>query len=931
MLSREWLLYGPDGPPFSWPAIALNNIFRLGILTLLFLLSRTLLRSRHRQLLIGLVLSVPPGLYLALHGERALRLDVLIMWDSVSALWNGGSPEPRLLMGVPQPPPMELPIEGTDYLVRWSAAAQLAVLLSSSTGGHPHEVWKSRPGMPFVSAASSDVSVAESRGNFYIRDRILWECPIQRVDAVEKQTDAPGVVVRGAFVDHSGGRCDGLRWSLAFYPTDGSSQISFHLGLEGGNAADANRVQLAGALSPTVPAVWGLGVQVTHFNMRGHCVPIFVTEGGVGRGTSYSRVLAPLLNMLAGGAGGNDYTTYQASASYVTSAGDGLVLTNSEFSLIDLASDGCREAGLLTGGRFGSTGRSASVGAEAAVVTVHAPTMSGRLFTAFSSGHAMPPADKNGFFAESRHLRALEALTSYVGRQPPLPEWADKGAIIGMQGGTQAVRKLTAHIQQAGVPIVALWLQDWIGKRSTLLGHRLWWNWELDDSYADWAAMRDELGNNNPPGPIRLLRYVNPMFADVLSAGHNTSRPQYQQAVANGYLVRASAPGGEHGSRPTQSSPPPPPPYMVEVAGFEAALLDLTNPRARQWMRDDVLRAEVLGHEPTKPPMSGSALKGGSMADGWMADFGEALPCDGVSLHDGTPPCTHHNEFPIEWARLNGEAVRAAGVERDVVIFHRSGFTTSPSVAGLFWLGDQLHTWDEHDGLASTITATLSGGFSGYSLTHSDVGGYNGGALWAMQLLFGVRIIRARELLCRWSELNAFSGAVFRTHEGLTPDRNHQVWSDSGTLAHFRRFALIFAAFRPYRRQLMDETATRGWPVVRHPVLHFPDDPVLLSDRDEREGGLGRIRQFMLGADWLIVPIIAPGVSVVRGYVPGGSWVPLFCSGRGAGGGVVHGPGWQILPAPLGEPAVYHRVGAKSAAGIRQTLHEQGVLHQASC
>ena len=30
----------------------------------------------------------------------------------------------------------------------------------------------------------------------------------------------------------------------------------------------------------------------------------------------------------------------------------------------------------------------------------------------------------------------------------------------------------------------------------------------------------------------------------------------------------------------------------------------------------------------------------------------------------------------------------------------------------------QLHTWDEHDGLASTVTAILSGGFSGFALTH---------------------------------------------------------------------------------------------------------------------------------------------------------------------------------------------------------------------
>ena len=44
-----------------------------------------------------------------------------------------------------------------------------------------------------------------------------------------------------------------------------------------------------------------------------------------------------------------------------------------------------------------------------------------------------------------------------------------------------------------------MWLQDWMGKRQTALGDRLWWNWILDDhatlgSYAAWDTMREALG-----------------------------------------------------------------------------------------------------------------------------------------------------------------------------------------------------------------------------------------------------------------------------------------------------------------------------------------------------------------------------------------------------------------------------------------------------
>ena len=54
----------------------------------------------------------------------------------------------------------------------------------------------------------------------------------------------------------------------------------------------------------------------------------------------------------------------------------------------------------------------------------------------------------------------------------------------------------------------------------------------------------------------------------------------------------------------------------------------------------------------------------------------------------------------------------------------RSGATFSAANTRLFWLGDQTVTWDEHDGLTTVIIGLLSSGLSGYSLQHSDIGGY---------------------------------------------------------------------------------------------------------------------------------------------------------------------------------------------------------------
>jgi alpha-glucosidase (family GH31 glycosyl hydrolase) len=48
----------------------------------------------------------------------------------------------------------------------------------------------------------------------------------------------------------------------------------------------------------------------------------------------------------------------------------------------------------------------------------------------------------------------------------------------------------------------------------------------------------------------------------------------------------------------------------------------------------------------------------------------------------------------------------------------------SPSVTSLFWMGDQLTTFDRYDGMHSALIGLLNGGYSGFSIGHSDIGGY---------------------------------------------------------------------------------------------------------------------------------------------------------------------------------------------------------------
>ena len=474
------------------------------------------------------------GSWLHLPRWHWVVLDMCLVWD-----WMHPTAPPSLAVGPALGNAADLAVGASAYRILWSPESrQLAVRWEE------HEIWRSVAGAPFVATAGGSSMVGESHGNFHIRDRIRWQCKAQRVDAVFESApsaaaeEEASVVVRGGFEDGSPA-CDGLQWALSF--TLAGRQLRFALRVDGPPSAEApNRIQLVqdlgtgaardGAPSPTGGAqselaVWGLGVQYRHYNMYGHCVPVWVSEQGIGRGAPSTQPLTAFLNAFGSMAGGNDYTTYSASASYVSSAGLGVVLEGPELALFDVASAGCSYAGLLSGGRFGSTGRvggarragaAAASGSEASAsaasiassvggvaISVHASSMAGRIVAAVvaalpSDGGARdppatadgppppPPAavasasdgsERGGFVAVSEGLQAIRSLTEYTGRQAELPPWADDGVIVGVQGGTSAVRAVVSALSAAGVPLVAVWLQDWVGTRDTRWGSRLWWNW----------------------------------------------------------------------------------------------------------------------------------------------------------------------------------------------------------------------------------------------------------------------------------------------------------------------------------------------------------------------------------------------------------------------------------------------------------------------
>lgn len=559
----------------------------------------------------------------------------------------------------------------------------------------------------------------------------------------------------------------------------------------------------------------GGGEQFTDFDLSGRHIPVVTREQGVGRGREPLTALAEATQ----DAGGSAETTYAP--------------------LPFLATDDMRAFALDTD----------------VVATFDCRPVDRIDIAAWSAEYTTT------VYTGANPVELLSAHTADTGRMRPLPAWSGAGAILGLQGGTDAVTDKLAALESAGAAISAVWLQDWSGQRTTDFGERLWWNWHLDHTrYPGW----DELVSSLNARGIRVLTYVNAFLTDPAAKPGGPGRNLFAEAHTRGYFV--THPDGG--------------PYLLDQGGFNAALVDLTNPAAYAWFRD-VIADEVAG----------------TGADGWMADFSESLPFDAV-LHTGTP-AHWHNRWPRAWAELNDAARRQAG-KPDALVFFRAAGRNSARYAPLFWAGDQLVTWDRHDGLASALLGILAGGVSGMTLNHSDTGGYTG----LSQPIIGVQ--RERELLLRWAEFSAW-GPILRTHEGNQPDRNAQAYDLDTTIA-FAEQTRIFAALADYRHHVIAEASNSGLPALRHAWIHAPGSRA--AARDD---------QYFFGDAFFIAPTMTPGHTHTQVTLPPGQWIHLWS------GHPYTGDTDATIATPLGRPAVFHRAGDATAdratAKVLEAVH----------
>lgn len=427
----------------------------------------------------------------------------------------------------------------------------------------------------------------------------------------------------------------------------------------------------------------------------------------------------------------------------------------------------------------------------------------------------------------------MTGLTGLLGRQPLLPDWAYDGAILGIQGGTEVVKEKLAKAEQHNMKVAGVWCQDWEGARITLMGKQLMWNWEWDK---DWYRDLDKALPEFKAKGIHFLGYINPFLA--------IEKEMYKVAASKGYCVKDKD-GND---------------YLVKITTFPAAMVDLTNPEAYEWIKS-VIKINMIEFG----------------LDGWMADFGEYLPTDCV-LFNGEDAEKVHNTWPARWAKVNREAVEESGKLGEVFFFTRAGHTNTIRYSTLMWTGDQHVDWSYDEGLPSVIPATLSLAVCGFGLTHSDIGGYT---------TFS-HLRREQELLMRWAEMSVFS-PLFRSHEGNRPDDNVQFDANDEVLDHYAKMSRFHAALALYLKEANAKNNQKGIPVMRPLFFYYHDN----ADYTE-------MYEYLLGRELLVAPVLDKGQTEKEVYFPDDTWVHLWS-------GKEYTKGHHTVEAPLGEPPVFCR------------------------
>lgn len=456
------------------------------------------------------------------------------------------------------------------------------------------------------------------------------------------------------------------------------------------------------------------------------------------------------------------------------------------------------------------------------------------------------------------HVQSFNRLTGPA-EQPP--DWIFGPWMSGNEWNTQAeVMRQVALSAEHDIPATVLVIEAWSDEATFYIWNGADYTPRVDDQplrYDDFSfsptgpwpdpkGMIDELHRRG----IKLVLWQIPVLKqmDDAHAQHDLDRAM---ALERGYCLR-----NEDGT-----------PYHVRPIWFhDSLLLDPSNPEARSWWLDK--RAYLLDD---------------LGVDGFKTDGGEHLWSSDVVMHNGARGDAAMNLYPNLYISMYHDLMRARGLEP--LTFSRAGFVGAQSVP-CHWAGDENSTWPA---FRATVLAGLNAGLSGIAFWGWDIGGFSGEIPDAELYLRGTAVAAFCPIMQYHSELN--------NHR--KPSRDRTPWNIAERTGRpevidiYRHFAKLRLRLQPYLQAEAGHCVANGEPMMRPLFLDWPDEPQAWQIDD----------QYMLGRSLLVAPVLEPGATRRRLFLPPGDWLDFWTEEPVSGGQ------WIDMATPLDHIPVFRRAG----------------------
>ena len=400
-------------------------------------------------------------------------------------------------------------------------------------------------------------------------------------------------------------------------------------------------------------------------------------------------------------------------------------------------------------------------------------------------------------FYGPEQLRLLQAFFELTGFPPLPPRW-----IFGLLQSRYGYRNraelenISQTFREKGLPCDALILD-------------VFWFKEMGDLAFDPVAW--------PDASVMLRRLKQKGFRlIVIEEPYLTTKSRnYAEALAGGFLARHY-----DGT-----------PYTFDFWPGECALIDFSNPSAREWWSQKHQPLHELG------------------VDGWWADLNEPAKHFQDMAHHGGPAAAVHNVVASFMQEAIFDSHQRYAPERRPFILSRSGFSGSQRYGVALWSGDVDMTFAS---LRKQVSVGLNVGLAGIPLWGTDIGGFG----------FGGKC--SAELYARWFEFGAFC-PLCRPHGDQRELR--EPWQFGPSIEGIcRKYLQLRYRLLPYIYSAAYEAHATGIPLMRALVLQYPHDPNVYNLTD----------QYLFGPNILVAPILDEGAEERPVYIPEGGWTNFW-------------------------------------------------------